>query len=212
MLLANNKILLTIRKPRSYQYLHSWDKPENVRNTRYLMGWPIQSISTPKSDLFQILRLIIRVRWLNRLVYFMGLEFDPDAIADLQREFGGHPFFTRQVCSKIHQIASVARPIKVSNAALQRAKSEFSGQRESYLRDIIEQLRMAYPEEYEILTAILAGEKTEVDEFGREVPDLIDHLVGCELITRVGDYCDITFEAIKLALNHLVLSNTSDDD
>ena len=55
---------------------------------------------------------------LERLGYFMGLEFSSDVVAFLQKEFGGHPFFTRQVCSKIYQISSTHRPIKVSQARL----------------------------------------------------------------------------------------------
>ena len=50
-----------------------------------------------------------------------------------------------------------------------------------------------------------------MNEFGREAPDLIDHLVGYGLIKKVGDDFDITFEAIKLALDYSVLPNTSDD-
>ena len=93
----------------------------------------------------------------ERLGYFMGLEFPAEIVADLQREFGGHPFFTRQVCSKIHQLASTVRPIRVSQTALRRAKTEFYGQLESYLKDIIDQLRYTYPEEFRLLSAVVAG-------------------------------------------------------
>ena len=95
----------------------------------------------------------------ERLGYFMGLEFPAEVVADLQKEFGGHPFFTRQVCSKIHQLASANWPLRVSGAALQRAKTEFYGQLESYLRDILEQLRENYPEEFTILKAVVDATK-----------------------------------------------------
>ncbi|NII58039.1 AAA-like domain-containing protein [Sphingomonas aerolata] len=139
----------------------------------------------------------------ERLGYFMGLEFSPEIIAKLQMGFGGHPFFTRQVCSKIHQQASPNRPLKVSEAALERANTAFYGQLEGYLRDIITQLRNAYPEEFDILHAVVEGQKDEIAEYGRDAPDLIDHLLGYGLIERSGDDFDIKFEAIKTALRRL---------
>jgi hypothetical protein len=147
----------------------------------------------------------------ERLGYFMGLEFAPDIIADLHREFGGHPFFTRQVCSKVHQLASAERPQRVSRAGLQRAKTEFSGQLESYLRDICSQLEEEYPEEYGIIKAVVNGYKDELVEFGREAPDLIDHLIGYGLVSREGEDFDIRFAAIKSALRHLVTEVSTED-
>lgn len=67
---------------------------------------------------------------IERLGYFMGLQFSAAAIAGLHKDFGGHPFFTRQLCSKIHQLASPTRPLQVSDAAIRRAKAEFFGQLE----------------------------------------------------------------------------------
>lgn len=136
----------------------------------------------------------------TRLGYFMGLEFDVEIIAELQKEFGGHPFFTRQVCSTIHKQAPTQRPFKVSAAALKKANLEFFGQLESYLRDIVGHLQIAYPEEFEILEAVVNGEKDEVTEYGRNAPDLIDHLIGYGLIERRGDDFDIRFDAVKSAL------------
>jgi hypothetical protein len=144
----------------------------------------------------------------ERLGYFMGLEFSPQVIADLQQEFGGHPFFTRQVCSKIHQLASVDRPVKVSSNLLSRAKTEFQGQLEQYLRDIIEHLRENYFDEFCVLKAVIEGEKSELTEFGNEAPDLIDHLIGYGVVERIGDDFDIRFTAMKNILERLVSSNS----
>jgi hypothetical protein len=146
-----------------------------------------------------------------RLGYFMGLEFPPEIVAELQKEYGGHPFFTRQVCSKIHQLASTTRPLRVSRAALQRAKTEFKGQLESYLRDIVEQLSSVYPVEFDILKAVVNGDKRELTEFGMEAPDLIDHLIGYGLVERVGDEFDIRFDAIKIVLRHVIGADANAD-
>lgn len=143
----------------------------------------------------------------ERLGYFMGLEFSPEVIANLQQEFGGHPFFTRQVCSKLHQIASVDRPVKVSLNLLSRAKNEFQGQLEQYLRDIIEHLRDNYSQEFSVLKAVVEGDRRELTEYGNEAPDLIDHLIGYGIVERRGDDFDIRFDAVKNILLRLVSSN-----
>lgn len=148
----------------------------------------------------------------ERLGYFMGLEFSPEIVADLQGEYGGHPFFTRQVCSKIHQLASPNRPLVVSKAALGRAKAEFHGQLESYLKDIIEELRESYPEEYELLNAVVANDHDEISEYAREAPDLIDHLTGYGLVSCANGECDIRFEAIKVVLQRLISSKGGGED
>lgn len=148
---------------------------------------------------------------IERLGYFMGLEFSTDVISELHREFGGHPFFTRQVCSKIHQLSSTSRPVRVSKAALQRARADFSGDLEGYLREIIEQLRQDYPEEFEILKAVVNGNIDELSEYGREAPDLIDHLIGYGMVDKIGNDFDIRFEAVKSVLQHLI-STKSDED
>ena len=148
----------------------------------------------------------------GRLGYLMGLEFSVEVIAELHQDFGGHPFFTRQVCSKVHQLASTDRPIRVSKSALERAKTEFNGQLESYLRDIIIDLRDNYPEEFQILCAVVSGDRAEVNEFGRDAPDLIDHLIGYGLVERVGSDFDIRFEAIKRVLLKLVPSRAPIDN
>jgi hypothetical protein len=147
----------------------------------------------------------------NRLGYFMGLEFPPEVVADLHREFGGHPFFSRQVCSKIHQLASTTRPLVVSRQAFERATIAFQGQLDNYLRDIIEQLRDNYQEEYNLLKDVVNGKKCELTEYGTEAPELIDHLIGYGLVEKIGDDFDIRFEAIKTALERLISKETVED-
>jgi hypothetical protein len=140
----------------------------------------------------------------EKLGYFMGLEFRVEDIALLQKEFGGHPFFTRQVCSKIHQIAPSERPYRVSSKLIKQAIQDFDGQLESYLANIISHLRKEYPAEFDLLVAVIKGNKKELSEFGREAPELIDHLIGYGLVERVEEQTDIKFEAIRRALVKIV--------
>lgn len=140
---------------------------------------------------------------IERLGFFMGLEFDQLQIAKLQKLYGGHPFFIRQVCSKVHQIASTTRPIEVSEKLLDSAIEQFGGQLGSYLSDILDNLKAFYPDEFELLEAVVNGDSSEISEYGREAPELIDHLIGYGLVERKGDSYDIRFDAVKFALMRL---------
>jgi hypothetical protein len=48
-------------------------------------------------------------------------------------------------------------------------------------------------------------------EFGRDAPDLIDHLIGYGLIYRDDGDFDIRFDAIKSALRNLVTEDSTED-
>lgn len=58
----------------------------------------------------------------SRLGFFMGLDFDPAAISQLHNSYGGHPFFTRQICSKVHQLTTGQRPHKFHSYVLTRPR------------------------------------------------------------------------------------------
>jgi len=79
------------------------------------------------------------------------------------------------------------------------------------LREIIEQLKNDYPEEFDILKSVISGDRKEVREFGEEAPELIDHLIGYGLIAREGKDFDIRFDAIRSALQHVVLKHSGED-
>jgi len=103
------------------------------------------------------------------------------------------------------------RPIKVSQGTVKKAKTEFYGQLEVYLRDIVTQLNKSYPDEFRLLKAVVEGDNTEITEFGREAPDLIDHLIGYGLVERVGEEFDIRFNAIKVVLKRLIVKERGED-
>ena len=149
---------------------------------------------------------------IDRLGFFMGMEFDATQIARLQELYGGHPFFIRQVCSIAHQISSTNRPIKISTRILDEAIQKFGGQLESYLSDILDNLKEFYPDEFELLKAVTAGDNDEITEFGREGPELIDHLIGYGIIERRGEEYDLRFEAVRSALQSIFGSSSSVDE
>jgi hypothetical protein len=140
----------------------------------------------------------------TRLGYFMGLNFPSQVLAKLYSDYGGHPFFIRQVCSRVHHLSKLYRPVEVSLRALERAQLDFNGQMESYVRSILENLQGLYPEEFSVLASLVRGDRAEFDEYMTEAPDLVDHLLGYGLVARRGDDYDITFRAIASAVERML--------
>ncbi|CAN5355573.1 hypothetical protein BH09PSE4_BH09PSE4_15770 [soil metagenome] len=136
----------------------------------------------------------------GRLGFFMGLNFSPQAVARLHASYGGHPFFTRQVCSKIHQLTGIARPVEVPLTRLDDAQMQFSSQLETYLGDIISNLRQSYPEEFRLLRLLVIGDRGEIDEYFCEAPELVDHLLGYGLISARDGVFEIAFDAVRSAV------------
>lgn len=145
---------------------------------------------------------------IERLGHFMGLTFTPEIIADLQNEYGGHPFFIRQVCSTVHQISNNARPTRVSRETLRAAKDRFSTQMVAYLADILRQLKQTYPSEMLLLEKFISGRRDELIEYTNEAPELVDHLIGYGLIERVGADYDIKFDAVRRAIELTTTEST----
>ncbi len=146
------------------------------------------------------------------LGYFMGLEFPEELIADLQTTYGGHPFFVRQVCSKVHQLSQGSeRPLEVARMLLQQAKTQVATDLAGYLREIVAHLDRTYPDEVGLLKSILSGNDEEIQEFNRDAPELIDHLIGYGIVKRVGGgTVEISFGAVEDALHRLFLPNQED--
>lgn len=139
----------------------------------------------------------------TRLGFFMGLDFDAHSVARLHASYGGHPFFTRQVCSKIHLLAPINRPISVSPKVVQAAQVQFTSQLEGYLKDIVQNLKSTYPEEFRLLCALVDGNQTDLAEYMNEAPELVDHLLGYGLITAHDSEYTIAFSAVDRVVTAL---------
>lgn len=178
-------------------YLLESAKINGVDNPVYLFAQKrfIQNLS------FDDMRVMVR-----RLGHFMGLNFPDQILFKIHTTYGGHPFFTRQVCSKIHQIAPKQRPLDVSINLLSEAEAAFRSDLETYLKDIVNNLRELYPEEYKLLADVVVGDVDEFIELAEVAPDLVDHLLGYGLIEKRGNDYDITLDAIKSAVERITTS------
>lgn len=138
-----------------------------------------------------------------RLGFFMGLDFDASAVSRLHNSYGGHPFFTRQVCSKVHQLTTGQRPKDVPLRRVEDAQIEFGGQLESYLYEIVSNLKTYYPAEFSLLKSLISEGRDEFDEYLSEAPDLIDHLLGYGLVVARDGNAELAFDAVKKAVLHI---------
>jgi hypothetical protein len=172
-------------------YILEQAKINGIDNPAYLLA---QKRFIPNLDFDETREMIMR------LGFFMGLDFDTSAIARMHGAYGGHPFFTRQVSSKVHQITTGQRPKSVPLVRIEQAQREFSGQLESYLFDIVFNLKQYYPDEFSILRSLVLGDVKEFQEYLDEAPELIDHLLGYGLVVMRDTTAEISFAAIHKAV------------
>ena len=175
-------------------YILERGKIDGVDNPAYLLA---QKRFIPNLDFDDTREMV------GRLGFFMGLDFDPSTISSLHKSFNGHPFFTRQVCSKIHQLTSGQRPRSVPNIRVREAMSAFSGQLDSYLYEIVQNLKAYYPAEFNLLQSLVSSDRGEFDEYIEEAPELIDHLLGYGLVVVRDGVAELAFDSVAKAVLHI---------
>lgn len=135
----------------------------------------------------------------------LGLSFDEEIFAKLVDDYGGHPFLTRQVCSKINNELlreKQIRPYKVSKYTYEKRSTDYRTQMEAVFAQILGVLEDYYPNEYELLK-ILALDGS--DKFKRKLPygdSSISHLLGYCLVRCVNDDYYIRIKSIGYYLIH----------
>lgn len=133
---------------------------------------------------------------IERLGFFMGLSFSPERISEIHKRYAGHPFFSRQLCSRIHKLATKDRPNSVTASLLEAADLEFHADLEGYLAEILSSLRNLYPGEFDVLIRAVKGDADDLNSFAKEIPELLDHLCGYGLVNRVGGEHELAFAAL----------------
>ncbi|MCM1267990.1 MAG: ATP-binding protein [Bacteroidales bacterium] len=122
----------------------------------------------------------------------LGLSFEEEVYAKLVSDYGGHPFLTRQVCSKINcdlLERKVLRPTTVSKYSYEKNAQDYRMNMTGVIEQILIVLQTYYPEEFKLLkTLALDGQKAFAKEIiGGEKE--IQHLKGYCLIEKDdGDY------------------------
>ncbi|MCH5204154.1 MAG: ATP-binding protein [Oscillospiraceae bacterium] len=140
----------------------------------------------------------------------IGLSFDEEIYTKLVDDYGGHPFLTRQVCSKINKELleeNQQRPYTVSKYTYDKRSGDYLKQMEAVLSQILGVLEDYYLNEYELLK-ILALDGSDAFK-GRLVygDSSISHLLGYCLVKKdANDY----YINIKSIGNYLVQKHRYD--
>lgn len=137
-----------------------------------------------------------------RLGDYMGLKFDDLIAAKLTDDFGGHPFLIRQMCSSIHRMAGMKRPVIIDKVIYNKAKEEFKLHSKDYLDMMLQVLSEWYPDEYEMLRFLAQDDQESFENFAFDNASLTRHLIGYGLIQKGKDGYAFNLEAISELLKN----------
>lgn len=129
-------------------------------------------------------------RMVNDLGKYMGFKFDDDVCFELQKDFGGHPYFTRQMCRTIvehvrkNQLKGKEETLYCITRPLYTAVKETGDYKVAsfqWCEDILRELQICYPAEYKFLLEI-ANKDIKAMQKIRSSVSVIPHLVGYGLV------------------------------
>ncbi len=134
----------------------------------------------------------------------LGVRFEEQVVSKLLEDYGGHPFLTRQVCSKMNRelmLNRVERPAMISRYAYLKKSDEYKLEMVGVIEQILGVLKMYYPEEFELLKKLaLDGRKSFAKELSHGEKE-IQHLRGYCLIEKDDGEYFIRIKSIEEYLN-----------
>lgn len=128
-------------------------------------------------------------KMLRSIGHRMGVSFAPNFLFEAFKQFGGHPYFSRQFCSVL--IERKARPLFVRDDVFGASYDAFVREKSSLLDQVMDYFRYFYPREHETLVAIANGSARKV------VPRDVKHLEAYGLVHVENNSPQIKVDAIK---------------
>lgn len=108
----------------------------------------------------------------------MGLKFEHDSCLYMFERFGGHPLLTRMAGSYVNNAVKAKgfrRPFTVTRAFLEQDEEEREQELSFYCRHVTSELKLFYPEEYEMLEMLASGNEADFIELSRDA-NFVAHL------------------------------------
>ncbi|MBS9988757.1 AAA-like domain-containing protein [Vibrio alginolyticus] len=134
---------------------------------------------------------------------YMGMGFDDEVFTYLTDDFGGHPFLIRQVCSKLFKGKKGSKKLVITKFSYENNREVLNKGVTDYLELIVSVLRERYPEEYELIEYLAAGDHDTFDEFYGLSEKLVEHLVGYGLVINSEGKFHFTIKSIKDYINEV---------
>ncbi|WJD77324.1 cold shock domain-containing protein [Klebsiella michiganensis] len=133
----------------------------------------------------------------------MGVRFSKGSIPRIVNLTGGHPFFSRQLCSFIAENYK-ERPLMITEKIIDKCIDQYILFCDKDMREIFERLSRDYPIERDFCLQLannsgsgkISSEIVNVDSSGTT----LRHLVGYQLIEITGDYATFTMGLLNLWL------------
>lgn len=116
----------------------------------------------------------------------MGLKFEQDAVDMLYKRYGGHPLLTRIICSQISNEYK-ERPCKISSIDVKRDIKQREIEIEFYCNHIASELKLFYPDEYEMLEMLASDSMVDFNELSVDSA-LTRHLRAYGLVDFTDKY------------------------
>lgn len=135
----------------------------------------------------------------------MALEFPDEVCTYLTRDYGGHPFLIRQVCSSIHRKllkSGVHSHASIDRSLYNECRSEFdAGKGLTYCEMIVGILSEFYPDEYHMLTMLASGDIDDFENLAQSDPTYTEHLLGYGILEKTSKSYDFKMDVLKKYLS-----------
>lgn len=122
----------------------------------------------------------------------IGLSFEEPVYSKLIEDYGGHPFLTRQVCSRINKNLldnNIPRPASVTKHNYDDRSKDYQLDMVNVIEQILIVLEDYYPKEYELLKKLALDGKQSFKSEILEGDKTVQHLLGyCLLEKENGEY------------------------
>jgi hypothetical protein len=90
----------------------------------------------------------------------MGLKFDGESLTYIVARYGGHPLLTRMACSFLNTMLvgeGLSRPVLITKEIMTKHEREVEEEIAFYCRHVVSELRLFYPDEYDMLEMLSSG-------------------------------------------------------
>lgn len=135
---------------------------------------------------------------ITKLSAYMGLKFDDDVCTYICKEYGGHPFLMRKICSYIHNNIEGDRPVRVDRNIYRELKAQFdAGDGRRYSEMVLNVLEEFYPNELVMLEMLAVGNYREFKEFADLSPEYTEHLIGYGIVDKNDFGYDFRIDLLK---------------
>jgi hypothetical protein len=148
-------------------------------------------LKTRYLQMFTVEELGFMLRYLGKP---MGIAFEDGAIDEIHKEFGGHPFLSRQLCSAIGKDLP-ERPLTITDRQARRSIESHRVATRSDIDAILKVFADFYPEEFETLKSIQEDERATLRSL-QQNSVAARHLEGYGLLNKTKNSYKFSMAAL----------------